>query len=83
MNSAQGKSILNSLASAVLLKQSTGSVDTVKEYFRLSEGAKEFLLRAAPGQAILNFGGRIASVEVGLMDYEMPYMLTGHYRKEW
>ena len=47
-----GKTIINICSTRYLFKQSPGSVDAVVDFFNLSEGTKNFLTAASPGQCI-------------------------------
>lgn len=44
--STQGKAVISSCARTLLMKQSSGSVDKICDFFKLSDGTKEFLLKA-------------------------------------
>lgn len=44
--STQGKAAISSCARTLLMKQSSGSVDKICNFFKLSEGTKDFLLKA-------------------------------------
>lgn len=44
--SIQGKAVISSCARTLLMKQSSGSVDKICDFFKLSEGTKDFLLKA-------------------------------------
>lgn len=44
--STQGKAVISSCARTLLMKQSSGSVDKICDFFKLSEGTKDFLLKA-------------------------------------
>lgn len=43
--STQGKAVISSCARTLLMKQSSGSVDKICDFFKLSEGTKDFLLK--------------------------------------
>lgn len=44
--STQGKAVISSCARTLLMKQSSGSVDKICDFFKLSDGTKDFLLKA-------------------------------------
>lgn len=70
ISSPQGRAILNCCGTAILMKQSPISVDKVIEYFKLSEGTREFLLKARPGEALLNMEGTISAIAIEVLDKE-------------
>lgn len=70
ISSPQGRAILNCCGTAILMKQSPISVDKVVEYFKLSNGTKEFLLRARPGEALLNMEGTVSAIAIEVLEKE-------------
>ena len=70
ISSPQGRAILNCCGTAILMKQSPISVDKVIEYFKLSEGTREFLLKARPGEALLNMEGTISAIAIEVLEKE-------------
>ncbi len=70
ISSEQGRAILNCCGTSILMKQSAISVDKVIEYFKLSEGTREFLLKARPGEAILNMEGNISAIAIEVLNKE-------------
>jgi type IV secretory pathway VirB4 component len=70
ISSPQGRAILNCCGTAILMKQSPISVDKVIEYFKLSEGTRDFLLKAQPGEALLDMEGTISAIAIEILDKE-------------
>lgn len=76
IGSQQGKAVISSCARTLLMKQSSGSVDEICNFFKLSEGTKEFLLKAQTGEAILNLSGRVTAVNIEMTDFEKEFITT-------
>lgn len=70
ISSPQGRAILNCCETAILMKQSPVSVDKVIEFFKLSDGTKDFLLKARPGEALLNMGGSTSAIAIEMLEKE-------------
>ena len=70
IDSGQGRAILNCCGTAILMKQSPISVDKVIEYFKLSKGTRDFLLKARPGEALLDMEGTISAIAIEVLDKE-------------
>lgn len=70
IESKQGRAILNCCATAILMKQSPISVDKVIEYFKLSKGTRNFLLKSRPGEALLDLEGTISAITIEVLDKE-------------
>lgn len=70
MSSPQGRATLNCCGTAILMKQSPMSVDQILEYYKLSSGTREFLLKARPGEAILYLEGTISAIAIETLDKE-------------
>ncbi len=70
MSSPQGRATLNSCGTAILMKQSPMSVDRIIEYYKLSNGTRDFLLKARPGEAILYLEGSISAIYIETLDKE-------------
>lgn len=68
--SNQGRATLNSCGTVIIMKQSPLSVDKVMEHFKLSEGTREFLLRARPGEALLNMEGTVSAIAIEILEKE-------------
>lgn len=74
--SNQGKALINSCDSVLIMKQSAGSVDEVIKFFKLAESTKDILLNARPGDAILCQSGRAKAVRVDMTEYESKFITT-------
>lgn len=70
IDSGQGRAILNCCGTAVLMKQSPISVDKVIDYFKLSDGTRDFLLKARPGEALLDMEGTISAISIEVLEKE-------------
>lgn len=70
ISSQQGRAILNCCGTAILMKQSPISVDKVIDYFKLSKGTREFLLKARQGEALLNIEGTISAICIEILEKE-------------
>lgn len=53
--STQGKAVISSCARTLLMKQSSGSVDKICDFFKLSDGTKDFLLKARYRRRYIKF----------------------------
>lgn len=73
ISSPQGRAILNCCGTAILMKQSPISVDKVIDYFKLSKGTRDFLLKARPGEALLDMEGTLSAIAIEVLEkeYEM------------
>ena len=59
-----GRTIINICSTRYLFKQSPGSVDEVVKFFNLSEGTKNFLTAASPGQCIISLNNTVTAIGV-------------------
>ena len=48
----------------------------MSDFFKLSEGTKEFLLKAQTGEAILNLSGKVRAVNIEMTDFEKEFITT-------
>ena len=69
-DSPQGRATLNSCGTAIIMKQSPASVDNILEFFKLSEGTKDFLLQAQKGEALLYLEGKVSAIVIEALDNE-------------
>ena len=78
-----GKAIINICATRFLFKQSSGIAEEVKKFFGLSDGAKEFLTIASPGECIMSLNNNVTAIKFVVTDYEktLIYDNTGKERK--
>lgn len=69
-DSSQGRATLNSCGTAIIMKQSPASVDKIIEFFKLSEGTRDFLLQAQKGEALLYMEGKVSAIIIETLDME-------------
>ena len=70
ISSPQGRATLNCCGTAIIMKQSPMSVDKVIDYFKLSKGTRDFLLKVQPGEALLYMEGNISAISVDVLEKE-------------
>lgn len=73
-STSQGRATLNSCGTAIIMKQSPMSVDKVIEFFKLSEGTREFLLQAKKGEAILYSEGKVTAIAIEVLEKEQEML---------
>lgn len=71
-----GKSIINICSTRYLFKQSPGSVDEVVAFFNLSEGTKDFLTTASPGQCVVSLNNSVTAIKFVITKYEEQFVFT-------
>lgn len=71
-----GKTIINICSTRYLFKQSPGSVDSVIEFFNLSEGTKDFLTTASPGQCVVSLNNSVTAIKFIITKYEEQFVFT-------
>ena len=71
-----GKTIINICSTRYLFKQSPGSVDEVVDFFNLSEGTKNFLTAATPGQCVISLNNTVTGIKFVITKYEEPFVFT-------
>jgi len=71
-----GKTIINICSTRYLFKQSSGSVDEVVNFFNLSEGTKNFLTTANPGECIISLNNSVTAIKFIITDYEKEFIYT-------
>ena len=69
-SSTQGRASLNSCGTAIIMKQSPASVDKIIEFFKLSNGTRDFLLQAKKGEALLYMEGKVSAIAIEILDKE-------------
>ena len=74
ISSPQGRAVLNCCGTAILMKQSPISVDKIIDYLKLSKGTREFLLKAKPGEALLNIEGTVSAIDIEVLDKEVEML---------
>lgn len=76
LSSEEGRSVINSCATSIIMRQHPGSVEKVVEYFHLASGAHNLLQTFAPGECIISLNGNITAIKVEPSPYEWPYITT-------
>lgn len=71
-----GRTIINICSTRFLFKQSTGNVDAIQEFFNLSDGAKELLTIASPGECIMSLNNSVTAMKFQVADYEKEFVFT-------
>lgn len=71
-----GKTIINICSTRYLFKQSPGSVDDVVDFFNLSEGTKNFLTVATPGQCVISLNNTVTAIKFIITKYEETFVFT-------
>lgn len=76
INSEEGKTIINICSTRYLFKQSPGSVDSVVDFFNLSEGSKNFLTTANPGECVISLNNSVSAIKFVITDFEKEFVFT-------
>lgn len=76
LNSEEGKTIINICSTRYLFKQSPGSVDSVVDFFSLSEGTKNFLTTASPGECVISLNNSVTAIKFIITDFEKEFVFT-------
>lgn len=71
-----GRTIINICSTRFLFKQSTGNVEDIKEFFNLSDGAKELLTIASPGECIMSLNNNTTAIKFQIASYEKEFVST-------
>lgn len=71
-----GKTIINICSTRYLFKQSSSSVDNVVDYFHLSNGTKDFLTVANPGECIISLNNSVTAIKFEIPDFEKIFIFT-------
>lgn len=71
-----GKTIINICSTRYLFKQSPGSVDEVVDFFNLSEGTKNFLTTANPGECVISLNNSVTAIKFIITDFEKQFVFT-------
>lgn len=71
-----GKTIINICSTRYLFKQSPGSVDDVVDFFNLSEGTKNFLTAATPGQCVISLNNTVTAIKFIITKNEETFVFT-------
>lgn len=71
-----GKTIINICSTRYLFKQTPGSVDSVINFFNLSEGTKNILTTANPGECVLSLNNSVTAIKFVITNYEEQFVFT-------
>ena len=71
-----GKTIINICSTRYFFKQTPGSVDAVINFFHLSEGIKNFLTTASPGQCVISLNNSVTAIQFVITPYEQQFVFT-------
>ncbi|SDF16112.1 Type IV secretory pathway, VirB4 component [Thermoanaerobacter thermohydrosulfuricus] len=82
LSNENGRAIIKSCATNVVMRQHSGSVDETMQFFNLSEGTRTLLETFNPGECILSLNGNITAVKVDPIPFEWPYIRTGTAQEE-
>jgi conjugal transfer ATP-binding protein TraC len=72
----QGRAVIHSADTSILMRQNPAVVDQVVDHFNLAEGTKQQLSSFEPGEAILSLNGNVTGIKVIPIPYEWPYITT-------
>lgn len=73
----EGRAVISSCASRLLLAQSPTIVDQVVDVFHLPSGVREMLQTFAPGEGLLTLNNNTTRMQVETLGHEWPYVRTG------
>lgn len=71
-----GRTIINICSTRFLFRQSTGNVEDIQEFFNLSDGAKELLTIASPGECIMSLNNNVTAIKFQIANYEKEFVYT-------
>jgi type IV secretory pathway VirB4 component len=72
-----GRAVVSNAATQVLLRQATQAIQAVADAFNLTDGEREFLLSATPGDALLACGTSRVAFHSLASDIETGLVVTG------
>lgn len=72
----QGKAVLTNASATVLLKQNETDIEYVQAQYHLSDGQRQFLESAYPGEALLKIGKNMLSLKVDASPFEHEFVNT-------
>lgn len=72
-----GRAVVSNAATQILLRQAPQAIDAVAEAFALTDGEREFLLSAKPGDALLAAGSSRVAFQALASDVEHRLVVTG------
>lgn len=72
----QGKAIINICPTKFIFKQNAGNVDEIVDFFHLSEGTKQFLTSASPGECVMSINNNITAIKFEVLKDEEKFIFT-------
>jgi type IV secretory pathway VirB4 component len=72
-----GRAVASNAATQILLRQAAQAIDAVTEAFDLTDGERQFLLNATPGDALLACGTSRVAFHSLASDIEAALVVTG------
>ena len=76
LSSEEGRSVISSCSTAILMRQHPAAVGKIVEHFHLASGAHDLLQTFSPGECIISLNGNITAIKVEPSPYEWPYITT-------
>lgn len=76
LSNEEGKAVVNSCATAILMRQNPSATDMVVKHFNLASGAGELLQTFSPGECILSLNGVVTAIKVEPTPYEWAFITT-------
>lgn len=73
----EGRAVINSCASLILMRQHPNSVEKIVDAFRLSSGCIQLLETFRPGECIFSLNGATTAIRIEPTIYEWNYVTTG------
>lgn len=74
--SEEGKAIIKGCSTNILMKQSSGNLSEITDFFNLAKGTEDFLISARPGECILNLNGNVTAIKFDITDFEKKFVTT-------
>lgn len=72
----EGKAIIKGCSTSILMKQSSGNLSEITDFFNLAKGTEDFLISARPGECILNLNGNVTAIKFDITDFENNFVTT-------
>ena len=63
----EGKAIIKGCSTTMLMKQATGNLSEITNFFNLAKGTEDFLMSARPGECILNLNGNVTAIKFDII----------------
>lgn len=76
LSADEGKAIIKGCSTTMLMKQSTGNLSEITNFFNLAKGTEDFLMSARPGECILNLNGNVTAIKFDMTDFEEGFVTT-------